>query len=106
MSAITALVKGLRATGLTQSDIARRTGIPQPRLSRWEAGGAPASADDALKLHQLHLEVGAAGLSSHIATGPQCPSGIDIPAPIRRGISDSELIDVLALRISVLKGQP
>ena len=51
---ITAIVKSLRASGLSQSEIARLTGIPQPRLSRWEAGKAPVSADDALRLAELH----------------------------------------------------
>ncbi|MGB4059595.1 MAG: helix-turn-helix transcriptional regulator [Burkholderiaceae bacterium] len=38
---------------LTQAEISRRTGIPQPRLCRWEAGQIPVSADDALKLQAL-----------------------------------------------------
>lgn len=57
MSAATELVRALRALGLSQSEIARRTNIPQPRLSRWQAGEAPASADDALKLQALHAEL-------------------------------------------------
>ena len=62
MGATTELIRALRATGLTQSEIARRTGIPQPRLSRWENDEAPDSADDALKLHALHAElIGAEG---------------------------------------------
>lgn len=59
MSATTTLIRELRALGLSQSEIARRTKIPQPRLSRWEAGEAPDSADDALKLHALHSELAA-----------------------------------------------
>lgn len=59
MSTTTALLKSLRSTGLSQSDIARLTGIPQPRLSRWESGDAPAGADDALKLHQLQTDLAA-----------------------------------------------
>lgn len=48
------LIKHLREThGLTQSEIAKRTLIPQSRLSRWEAGAVPAAADDALKLQAL-----------------------------------------------------
>lgn len=39
--------------GLTQMDISRRTGIPQSRVSRWEAGAVPAGADDALALQRL-----------------------------------------------------
>jgi len=46
-------IKKLRNAGLSQSEIARRCGIPQPRLSRWEAGDIPNSADDALKLAEL-----------------------------------------------------
>jgi transcriptional regulator with XRE-family HTH domain len=53
MSATTDLIKRLRAVGLSQTEIARRSGIPQPRLSRWEAGEVPAGADDALKLAAL-----------------------------------------------------
>ena len=39
--------------GLTQADITRQTGIPQPRMSRWAAGLIPNGADDALKLVAL-----------------------------------------------------
>ena len=53
MSETTDLIKRLRATGLTQSEISRQSGIPQPRLSRWEAGEVPDAADDALKLAAL-----------------------------------------------------
>jgi len=52
MSAQDALL-ALRASGLTQTEIAKRTGIPQPRLSRWEGGAVPPSADDGLKLVRL-----------------------------------------------------
>lgn len=51
------LLKALRAKGLTQVEIAKRSGIPQPRLSRWEAGEAPGAADDALRLRRLHQEM-------------------------------------------------
>ncbi len=53
------LLKALRASGLTQVEIAKRSGIPQPRLSRWEAGEAPAAADDALRLLKLREQVSA-----------------------------------------------
>jgi transcriptional regulator with XRE-family HTH domain len=53
MSATTELIRELIATGLTQTEIGRQTGIPQPRLSRWLAGDTPAGADDALRLHAL-----------------------------------------------------
>ena len=59
MSETTELIKRLRASGLTQTEIAKRSGIPQPRLSRWEAGDAPESADDALKLLALVVALGA-----------------------------------------------
>jgi|GEM_PF-1810782 len=57
MSTTTELIRGLRAQGLSQSEISRRTNIPQPRISRWERGEAPDSADDALKLAALHKEL-------------------------------------------------
>lgn len=53
MSETTDILRRIRAAGLSQSEIARRTGIPQPRLSRWEAGATPDAADDALKLAAL-----------------------------------------------------
>ena len=53
MSDTTSIIKALRAAKLSQSEISRRTGIPQPRLSRWEAGEVPDAADDALKLAAL-----------------------------------------------------
>lgn len=51
------LIKQLRAAGLSQSEIARRSGIPQPRISRWAGGATPTGADDALRLAQLAREV-------------------------------------------------
>lgn len=57
MSQIPEVIKRLRAAGLTQSEIARRTKIPQPRISRWAAGEVPAGADDALELVRLEQEV-------------------------------------------------
>lgn len=38
---------------LSQSEIFRRTGISQTRLSRWEAGDIADAADAALKLREL-----------------------------------------------------
>ena len=46
-------IRRLRMAGLTQSEIARRTGIPQPRISQWEAGETPASESDAIRLIEL-----------------------------------------------------
>jgi transcriptional regulator with XRE-family HTH domain len=56
MTTTTDLLRDLRGRGLSQSEIARRTGIPQPRLSKWEKGDTPTGADDALKLQALHTE--------------------------------------------------
>lgn len=56
MQDTTSLIKTLRARGLSQSAIARKTGIPQPRISRWESGEVPSGADDALKLLALCAE--------------------------------------------------
>lgn len=57
MSKISTMIKAMRDAGLTQSEISRRTRIPQPRLSRWEAGEVPNSASDALELQSLHDEL-------------------------------------------------
>ncbi len=59
MKSVLDILRGLRAAGLSQSEIARRTGIPQPRLSRWEAGDVPGSADDALELQRLQQSLAA-----------------------------------------------
>lgn len=42
---------------MSQSEISRETGIPQPKLSRWGAGAAAAGADDALKLLALDQKI-------------------------------------------------
>lgn len=39
--------------GLSQTEIAARLKIPQPRISRWENGEVPSAADDALALQRL-----------------------------------------------------
>ena len=49
-------IQSLRRT-LSQSEIARRTGIAQSKISRWEAGDVPAGASDALRLIELAQEV-------------------------------------------------
>lgn len=59
MSKTTELIRSLIAKGLSQIEISRRTGIPQPRLSRWQGGETPAGADDALKLAALDRELSA-----------------------------------------------
>jgi len=59
MQSTTALIKKLRKT-MSQTEISRRTGIPQPRLSRWESGDVPESVDDALRLAALVAALSAA----------------------------------------------
>ena len=49
MDKIQDAIQSLRRT-LSQSEIARRTGIAQHKISRWESGDIPAGASDALKL--------------------------------------------------------
>ena len=56
MDKIQDAIRSLRRT-LSQSEIARRTGIAQSKISRWEAGDVPAGASDALKLIELAKEV-------------------------------------------------
>lgn len=52
-----ALLKRLREVyQLSQTEISRRTGIKQPKLSRWEGGSNARSADEALKLAALVAE--------------------------------------------------
>ncbi|MCZ4315148.1 helix-turn-helix transcriptional regulator [Comamonadaceae bacterium G21597-S1] len=60
MNPIADLINRLQAEPikLTQSEISRRTGIPQPRISRWGAGDVAAGANDALKLVTLARELG------------------------------------------------
>ena len=58
MSQTSELIKALRSVPLSQTEIHRLTGIPQPRISRWEAGDVSAGADDALKLHALAKKYG------------------------------------------------
>jgi len=65
MNKISTMIKAMREAGLSQSEISRRTRIPQPRLSRWESGDVPNSASDALKLKVLHDQlIGAEGAPS------------------------------------------
>ena len=51
------ILRTLRAMPMTQTEIAKRIGVPQARICRWEAGHVPAAADDALKLQHLLSEV-------------------------------------------------
>lgn len=58
MSKVSELIRGMRQKGgLSQSEISRRTGIPQPRISRWESGDVAAGANDALKLIALAAQL-------------------------------------------------
>ena len=59
-------IQSLRRT-LSQSEIARRTGIAQSKISRWESGDVPAGASDALKLIKLAREVAAAAPAQEAA---------------------------------------
>lgn len=58
MDKIQDAIQSLRRT-LSQSEIARRTGIAQSKISRWEAGDVPAGASDALRLIELAAEIDA-----------------------------------------------
>jgi predicted XRE-type DNA-binding protein len=51
------VIRALLERGLRQAQIARRVGVPQSRLSKWQAGEIPRAADDALKLRSLLEEV-------------------------------------------------
>jgi transcriptional regulator with XRE-family HTH domain len=62
-SATQAMLRRLRQR-YGQTELARLTGIPQPRLSRWEAGDVPVGADDALKLREFEQALGAASTES------------------------------------------
>ena len=66
MDKIQDAIQSLRRT-LSQSEIARRTGIAQHKISRWESGGIPAGASDALKLIELAKEVAAASPAQEAA---------------------------------------
>lgn len=58
MSTITEIIARLQMS-MSQSEISRETGIPQPKLSRWGSGAAAAGADDALKLLALDQKIAA-----------------------------------------------
>ena len=66
MDKIQDAIKSLRRT-LSQSEIARRTGIAQHKISRWESGDIPAGASDALKLIELAKEVAATDTTQEAA---------------------------------------
>jgi transcriptional regulator with XRE-family HTH domain len=58
MSKTVEIIKRLRSAGLSQSEIARRTGVAQSRISRWANGSPAAAADDVLKLQELAVNLG------------------------------------------------
>lgn len=66
MDKIQDAIQSLRRT-LSQSEISRRTGIAQHKISRWESGDIPAGAFDALKLIKLAKEVAATTPSKEAA---------------------------------------
>lgn len=68
MKSVADLIRDLVAAGLTQVEISRRTGIPQPRVSRWQGGVPPTAANDALRLRELHAELVGCGEQSDPAT--------------------------------------
>ena len=69
MSATTDLILALRKFGLSQSEISRRTSIPQPRLSRWESGDTPDSAERLLgRLLAFRIFADAAGKMNRCLT--------------------------------------
>lgn len=74
MSETTDLLTRLRNGGMTQVEIARRTGIPQPRLSRWANGEAPDSADDALKIKALVENLDAQAVDAAAAPAIAAPA--------------------------------
>lgn len=61
-------IQSLRRT-LSQSEIARRTGIAQSKISRWEAGDVPAGVSDAMKLIELAKELTVATPAKEAANG-------------------------------------
>jgi predicted transcriptional regulator len=53
MSTASKLLQELRDVPLTQSEIAKLTGMTQPMVCKWEKK-APVSADHALEIKRLH----------------------------------------------------
>jgi transcriptional regulator with XRE-family HTH domain len=69
MSKTASLIRDIRKTGLSQTEISKQTGIPQPRLSRWENGAVPAGADDAIKILAFSLKLGIESKSNKLFRG-------------------------------------
>ena len=71
MNATSDLIRRIRKRGLSQSEISRRTGIPQPRLSRWENAAEGGAADDVLKLAALDAELASGSSAAFTASAVQ-----------------------------------
>lgn len=81
MSKVSELIRGMRQKGgLSQSEISRRTGIPQPRISRWESGDVAAGANDALKLMDLASQLEERAIAGSAAAQDACPA-VDTALP-------------------------
>jgi len=50
------MIKSILATGVTQTELERLTGIPQPRISRWASGDVPDNVNDGLVLAKMYEE--------------------------------------------------
>lgn len=53
MKTATEILNALKEAGLSQMEISRQSGIPQPRISRWQKGCVPVGANDALRLMSM-----------------------------------------------------
>lgn len=99
MSTITEILARLQTT-MSQSEISRETGIPQPKLSRWGSGAAAAGADDALKLLALDQKIAAekqAEINAAIAEGIQAGLIKDRRDPTSPGRRDRDVKAYAAL---------
>jgi len=98
MSETTELIKRLRASGLSQSEISRRTGIPQPRLSRWEGGEVPDAADDSLKLQALVVALDVSVMQEQVTQrGEPCTAIATTVAENPVACDDPALVDAQCL---------
>jgi len=70
MSKTTEMIKRLRHRGLSGSEIARRAGVSQSRISRWENGAVPAAADDVWKLQELEKALDSVSSNERIEAAP------------------------------------
>ena len=70
MQSTASILQALKARGLSQCEITRRTGVPQSRLSRWQRGLVPPALEDDLKLRRLHAEL-VEGVKAEPAAEPE-----------------------------------